>query len=95
MLIVMLVMAIVGAVADWKYRRSGGVGSTSRDRLYFGIACVLSVGLIAVLGFAGGDAGAAGGLTAYMVVFLFILWELGRWRVRRKNPIPPPLPHVT
>jgi len=95
----LLILAIVGAVADWRYKREGGVKPTGRDRLYFVLASLLCVGFLTILGIRGASAEALGSLTGLFTVLLFAIWELGRWRIRRKFPFPaaptmvrPPLP---
>ena len=85
-----LILAICGAIADWRYRRKGGRKSSKRDKILFLIA-VASVGvLFATFWFLGGSEGAGPAIQADvlipLVVVLFGTWELGRWRVRRKYP---------
>jgi hypothetical protein len=92
MLVILLILAIAGAVADWKYKKRGGTPSTFKDRLYFGIACGLCAAMFVILAISGGGAEAAGSLAALVGALLFVLWEAGRWRTRRKNPLPQSLP---
>ena len=97
----LLILAIVGAVVDWRYKKKGGLKPTGRDRLYLLVACLLCVALLTVLGIRGASAESLGSLTGLFLVVLFALWQLGRWRIRRKFPLsaapsmaPPPFPKV-
>jgi len=84
----LMILAIVGAVIDWRYKRRGGVKPTKKDRLYF-LAAVLLCGMtVGGLGIGGASAEALGSLTGFLTVLLFALWELGRWGIRRKYPVP-------
>ena len=98
---VLLILAIVGATADWRYKKKGGVRPTVRERLYFGLAGVLCLALLILLGVHGSNAEALGSLSGFLAILLFVAWELGRWRVRRQHPLPsskpfmpPPLPRA-
>ena len=79
-----VILAIIGLVVDLRYQEKGGVRPTKKDKLYFLVAVGLCAAVVVVVAALGGD---AGGLTVYLAVFLFVLWELGRWRVRRNNPL--------
>ncbi len=84
-----LVLAILGAISDWRYRRNGGKRSSKKDTLLFLTALGLVVAFFIVLGLIGvGDvAGMIGAASVDFAIVLFATWELGRWRVRRKNPL--------
>jgi hypothetical protein len=90
--VVLLILAIWGAVADRRYKRKGGKKSSNRDKVMFLIALVLIVALFVVLGLIGGSSADIGGMigqaSPVIAILLFALWELGRWRVRRNNPLP-------
>ncbi len=43
--------------------------------------------LLVVLGMLGSSSEAVGGAIVDIAVLLFALWELGRWRMRRKYPL--------
>lgn len=85
----LLVLSIAGAVADWRYKRNGGKRSTRRDRMLYLIALLLVASLLAVLWQIGGpqEAGIIGSIIPSLAILLFAAWEMGRWRVRRKNPL--------
>ena len=84
------VFAIIGAIYDWQYIRKGGRRSNRAERLWFLFLVALVAALYAVLVFMGGSAELIGYITPTFVIVLFAMWELGRWRVRRKNPLPEP-----
>jgi drug/metabolite transporter (DMT)-like permease len=85
-----LILAIWGAVVDWRYKRKGGKKPSKRDRLLFLFALALVVVFFVVLALIGvGDvAGMIGAATVDFTIVLFVTWELARWRVRSKNPLP-------
>jgi hypothetical protein len=85
-----LILAVWGAVVDWRYKRKGGKKPSKRDRLLFLIALALVVVLFIVLALIGvrDVAGMIGAATVDFGIVLFATWELGRWRVRRKYPLP-------
>ena len=87
---VVLILAILGAVVDWRYRRKGGKKSSKKDWILFLAALAVLVVFFVVLSLIGvGDvAGAIGEATPFFAIVLFAAWELGRWRVRSKNPLP-------
>ena len=87
---VALILAIWGAVVDWRYKRKGGKKSSKKDRLLFLVALGVVVVFFVVLVLVGvGDvAGLIGETIPPIAIVLFAIWELGRWRVRSKNPLP-------
>ena len=88
----LLILAAAAAIADRRYIRAGGVRSSRRDKIYFSIAvglCLAVLVLLAVQGASSGDLGTAAG---FLTPVLFALWELGRFRTRRANPISPKVP---
>jgi len=82
----LLAMAIVGAILDSKYKRRGGMKPTATHKRYFAVAAglCLTVTVLAALY----SPVAAADMTILFLVTLFALWELGRWRVRRKYRSP-------
>jgi hypothetical protein len=94
--LVALGLAIWGAVEDWRYRRKGGKRSTTRDKLLFGLALLVVGVFVATYVYLGGSEGAGpdilGHASVPIVILLFGTWELGRWRVRRNNPLPTETP---
>ena len=88
-LLLVIVLAIAGAVADWKYHKAGGKPSSRRDRIFFWSLALLIVAAIALTEFAGWD---PNGILAFTVIpltaWLSLAWEIGRWRMRRKYPLP-------
>lgn len=85
MVLVLLAVAIWGAVVDRTYRKNGGRGPSRKSKWLFGIAVGLSaaITILSVLI----DAETGGSLATLMATSLFALWELGRWRDRRKFPL--------
>ena len=83
---VLLILGIAGAVADRRYLRAGGARSTRRDKLLFSIAIGLSM-LVVGAGVLSGSAELTGDLISLFGPLLFALWELGRFRTRRRLPI--------
>jgi hypothetical protein len=85
---IFLLLAVWGAIVDWRYRRRGGV-KAGRSAKMFGLAAVgLGLAVLVFLGAWGASAYYLGSATATIGALLFFLWELARWRVRRKNPVP-------
>jgi amino acid permease len=84
-----LILAIWGAVVDWRYKRKGGKKPSKKDRLLFLTAFALVFAFFVVLALIGvGDvAGMIGAASVDFALVLFATWELARWRVRNKNPI--------
>jgi drug/metabolite transporter (DMT)-like permease len=87
-----MILAIIGAVVDFRYKRKGGKKSSKKDLRWFGVAVLLIVAFYITLVVIGGSTYATPEIIGYTVVpifgVLFAAWELGRWRVRRKNPLP-------
>jgi hypothetical protein len=83
---VLLMLAVWGAIVDSRYRRKGGRKPGKRHKLLFLAASVLLfVPLLIVFGFLHNVLALAFAVLE-AGIFLFALWELGRWRVRRNNP---------
>jgi hypothetical protein len=93
LLVAALVLAIIGLIADIQYRRKGGKKSTKRDFIMFGIAALVVIVFVFVAISIGADEGFGPSIMGHTVIpivsVLFATWELGRWRVRRKNPLSP------
>src|SRR5262245_49585412 len=83
--LLILAFAVWGGICDLRYKKAGGLRPTVKDRMVFGIAALLCIGFLTVL--EGIDSEATGDVNLLFVVILWGLWELGRWRVRRANPI--------
>jgi hypothetical protein len=93
----LFLLSIVGAIQDWRYKRKGGKRPSKRDRLLFLSAVLLVVGVfVAFWLIGGGSEGATPEIMGYAsvptVIVLFGAWELGRLRVRSKNPLPKTMP---
>jgi drug/metabolite transporter (DMT)-like permease len=83
----LILWAIWGAVADFRYQRRGGNKPTRADWGRLLVVVGLCLGLLVLLGSVGATAGALGGATAFLLTLVFAVWELGRWRVRRRHPL--------
>jgi hypothetical protein len=89
MLLLVVALAVVGAIADWNYHKAGGKPSSRRDRTIFWVIALAVVGAIALTEISGWDPfGILGYVTVPLAAWLFLAWEIGRWRMRRKHPIP-------
>jgi 4-amino-4-deoxy-L-arabinose transferase-like glycosyltransferase len=86
---VLLLIAIVGAIFDWRYVRAGGKPSTRTDLKYLVVIVLTGVVILVWLGLRGASARALGSLTGFGFVLTFLAWEIARWNVRRKNLLPP------
>src|SRR5438874_10948223 len=88
--LLLLIASIISAVVDWQYHRAGGKQSSRKDRILFGSIVLLVAGAITLTEYVGAD---PRGILGFNIVPLFIVffaaWELGRWRMRRKYPLPP------
>ncbi len=82
---ILLIASIVGAVADYKYKKDGGNRPSKRDRILF-LAVILVVAGFIVWA-ASINSEIAGIAAVPLSIFLFFAWELGRWRMRRKHPL--------
>ena len=85
---ILLIFAVYGAVMDWRYQRRGGTKPSKHNWAMFGIALMLVAVLYITLYLLGASPFRIGEQIVFVSLLLFILWEMGRWRVRRKNPIP-------
>jgi hypothetical protein len=85
---IFILWALWGAIANWRYVKRGGVRATRTNKLGGLTAVGLGVALLVFLGVRGASAESIGSMTATMTALIFSLWELSRWRVRRKNPVP-------
>jgi len=84
-----LLWAIWGAVADHRYKKRGGVKPIRMDKILFSVAVILGFAALFLLGTLGASAEGLSYLQVRFAILLFCFWELGRWRVRRRNPLPP------
>jgi len=84
---ILLLMALCGAIADWRYLRRGGMPATRKQKQWIGIAVLLCIALLVILGLMETNAEGLGAVAGKLSVLLFAVWELSRWRVRRANPI--------
>ncbi len=84
---IVFIVSLVAAIIDWRYKRQGGKKPTTRDRWMFCAACGICLMCLLVLGLMGASAEVLGAMTPGLLVLLFAVWEVGRWRIRRKNPV--------
>jgi hypothetical protein len=86
----LLILSIFGAIADWRYKRAGGKPSSRRDRiLFWSVVLVVAVPIFVVEIIGADPRGILGFVVVPLALWLFFAWELGRWRMRRKYPLPP------
>ena len=85
---IFLVWAIWGAIVNTRYVRRGGVRATRSDKLGLLAAVGLGLTVVVFLAARGASAYFFGSMMATIGTLIFSLWEFGRWRVRRKNPVP-------
>jgi hypothetical protein len=83
-----LLLSIAGVFMDWRYRRAGGRPSSRRDKILFLSVVLLVAGTIATLLYLGYNPEILGEIMVPVAIWLFFAWELGRWRMRRKYPLP-------
>lgn len=94
-LTLVFLLAIGGAIADWRYARKGGVRSGNGDRILVWTLAAVFLPFLIFYGYSLGTTGATpestakstGELTAYFSELVFIAYEFLRWRVRKKRPI--------
>ena len=82
------VLSIAGAVIDWRYKRAGGRAPSRRDRIIFLSVVLIVVGSIAAGVYLGYNEAILGEESVPLALWLFVAWEVGRWRMRRKYPLP-------
>jgi Flp pilus assembly protein TadB len=81
----LIVLTIVGAVADYKYKKAGGQRPSRRDRILFLVMVLVIIGF--VVWEASISPEIAGRITVHLVILTLFLWEVRRWRMRRKYPL--------
>ena len=87
--LLLLVLAVCGAVVDNRYKARGG-RRESKDWWKVFLAFLGFVGVVFMyLGYHGADAGTYGTLTGNLVVWTFAGYELRRFLVRRASPLAP------
>jgi quinol-cytochrome oxidoreductase complex cytochrome b subunit len=84
---IILFVSVFAAIIDWRYKRRGGKKPTARDRWMFCAACGFCIICVTVFGLMGASPEGIGLLIADILILLFAVWEVGRWRIRRKNPL--------
>lgn len=84
---IVLALSVLGAIRDWRYRQNGGRPPGKSEKILFLSGVLLVIGLFAVLAALGAGSEMIGYLAPPIAIILFATWELGRWRVRRTNPL--------
>jgi hypothetical protein len=72
---------------DWRYVRRGGIRATRSDKFGVLAAGGLGLAIVAFLEARGASPQSLGVTKVTIGTIVFGLWELARWRVRRKNPL--------
>ena len=88
-------VAICGAIADWRYVKKGGMRSGNRDRILVWALAAIYLPILIFYGYSLGARGATlesigqsmGGLSFDFFALVFVVYEFVRWRVREKHPI--------
>jgi hypothetical protein len=91
-------LAVVLTIDDWRYKRRGGK-RPSRGAKTFLLLSILVFVALEVLAFwlisvnpnldvAERAAHGVGALSAFVIAWFFLGWEVSRWRIRRANPLP-------
>jgi drug/metabolite transporter (DMT)-like permease len=84
---ILLLVSLVAAVIDWRYKRRGGVRPTAKERIWFAVVFLVPGVFLNVWGIQNSVSGEAlGRVVGTLLILYFAVWEFGRWRVRRKNP---------
>ncbi len=91
--VLLLILAAWGAIADSRYKRKGGKRPTKREKVLLLSCIAVVITLLVVFAVRGATEAEAtahsiGYVTTQIAILLFALWEMGRWRVRRANPLP-------
>jgi hypothetical protein len=86
--LLLLALSIVGAIEDSRYMKAGGRPASRRDKMIFLSLVVLVPGTIGVHAYLGYNPEILAMIIPLLALWLFFAWELGRWRMRRKYPLP-------
>ena len=95
----LLIVSVIGAVVDHRYKKGGGKRPSARDKILFLVALLLVAGFFILLAILpNGDdlhdpfrlERLEGTVAVPLAAWLFFAWELGRWRMRRKYPLETP-----
>jgi heme/copper-type cytochrome/quinol oxidase subunit 3 len=97
--LIALVLAVLLAVDDWRYKLKGGTKPTRGEKTFLLVAILAFVVLEASAFWfisASTDHEAAeraahglGAISAFVLTFFFLGWQVKRWRIRRANPLLP------
>jgi hypothetical protein len=90
--VIILILAICGAIADRHYKKEGGDRPDKSEKRGLAIVVALSVALLIMFDIRvrpDNVARAVGEGISYLACWLFAGWEAWRWRIRRDNPIFP------
>ena len=83
----LMVAGIIGIVVDRRYKKAGGVRSTWKHRLYFGLGGSFCIVLLVGCGMLGAEPELIGRMAFNLCVLGLAAWELWRWTIRRKHPV--------
>jgi hypothetical protein len=82
-----LVWGCWGAVVNRRYVRRGGVRATRNEKATLLALVGVGIAVLVVAGSRGVLSESLGALTVRIGGVILALWELARWRVRRRNPL--------
>ena len=83
-MLVLLGLCLWAAMKDRAYKKAGGVRPDKFEKIVLAatvVGCILVISLIALR-----SPGAAGTLTPILIVTVLGVWEIQRWRIRKKSP---------
>jgi hypothetical protein len=89
--LMVLLLSNFGAFADLRYHKAGGKPSSTRDRMLFWSTALVVALAIALMQYWGRDPyGFLSFTFVPLALWFFFAWKVGRWRMRRRYPLPRP-----
>lgn len=78
-------LCVWAAMKDRAYKRAGGVRPDRFEKILLVATIVACVLVLFAIGLR--SPGAAGTLTPVLIVTVLGVWEIQRWRIRKKRPV--------